>query len=361
MRAALFVLAIIGPLAPAALSQTPDSPEAVVQALMSDDAATHATGEAAAVKLGAPMVRPLCDLMAQGSTKAITVAERALFAIAAAVSASDATAMRDPVVEALAAEIRAKRPAAVRNQAAHLLGLFGTKQATEALFEALADTDTFGAALVALQRQPSTEVVRALAVLATGAHPTERHLPRSLAPDRTDALLRAVGAMRNRQATPYLVAYLQTPGARKPAALDALAMIADPKAATALAEAARDPAEAVRRAAVAALIALADAEQQRGGELARRCYRRAYDYAVTPAQKTAALLGLANTDPAMRAEWLLRGMADEHTRPVVQAELLKLDAAQLSKPLILRMKQAQGEELEALRGLAQAKGIDTGN
>jgi HEAT repeat protein len=164
--------------------------------------------------------------------------------------------------------------------------------------------------------------------------------------------------MRNTEATRFLVAYVRTGEAtHKPAALDALGMVADPASAPVLAEAAGHPDENVRSAAVAALIALADAEQQRGGDLARRCYRRAYDCAVTPAQRTAALMGLAETDPSQRVQWLLKGLAEDHSRRLAYAGLLRVDSAELAGALTRRMQEAEGDELEALRALAEAKGI----
>ncbi|MBM3500902.1 MAG: hypothetical protein FJX74_19765, partial [Armatimonadetes bacterium] len=81
-----------------------ETPEALVQGLMSDDAATRVAAETAAVKLGAPMVKPLCDLLAAGDTKSVTVAERMLFAIAAAASAPGNQAHADAVAAALAAQ-----------------------------------------------------------------------------------------------------------------------------------------------------------------------------------------------------------------------------------------------------------------
>jgi hypothetical protein len=196
--------------------------------------------------------------------------------------------------------------------------------------------------------------------------PDEKPLPRAIPgpegpQDTVVLLLRAVGERRDANAVPLLLAFVGSgPVERRTAALDAFGAIGDIRAAVALADATGNSDEAVRSAAVGALIALADAEQQRGGSLARRCYRRAYDHAVTPAQKTAALMGLADTDSSMRVQWLLRGMGEAHTRPVVYAELLKTEAAQLAGPLQQRMKEAKDEELEALRGLAETKRIGVG-
>ena len=92
-----------------------------------------------------------------------------------------------------------------------------------------------------------------------------------------------------------------------------------------LAEAALSDDPAVREAAVDALIALADAEQQSGGSFARRCYRRALDYAATPAQRTAALVGLSETDPTSRVKWLTEGLEEDHSRRVCEP-LLGADA-----------------------------------
>lgn len=81
-----------------------------------------------------------------------------------------------------------------------------------------------------------------------------------------------------------------------------------------LAELVTDDDGAVRSSAVGALLAVADAEQQSGGPFARRCYRRAYDYAATDAQRTGALLGLAETDPFNRVRWLTEGLEHDRSR-----------------------------------------------
>jgi len=351
MRSILLTLGAVLCAAAVSFAQTP---EAVVEGLVSDDAATRQAAEASAVKLGAPMMKPLCDLMAAGDTKSVTVAERALVAVAAAASAPGAG---EATARALAAEVRGERPAQVRRHVLYLLSPLGGREAVWALYRALADPETTDAALASLQRHPRNDVARHLGVLVSAPPPRLAGLPAAFPPEKTDAVLHALGGMRNPEATRFLIAYLGTRGALRAAALDALGMIADPKAVVTLAEAAGDPDDAVRNAAVGALIALADAEQQRGGDLARRCYRRAYDHAATPAQRTAALMGLADTDPATRVQWLLRGMGEEHTRPVAYAELLKVDAGQLAGPLQARIGDAQGAELEALMALAQERGL----
>jgi len=354
MRCILLTLAAV--LCTAAVSSA-QTPEAIVQGLMSDDAATRQAAEATCVTLGAPMVKPLCDLMAAGDTKSVTVAERALFAVAAEASAPGAD---EATARALAAEVRGERPARVRRHVVYLLSPLAGREALWALYRALADPETTDAALASLQRQPRNDVARHLGILLVSPPPRLAGLPAAFPAQSTDAVLQALGGMRNPEATRFLVAYLGARGAHRAVALDALGKTADPRAAAVLAEAASDPDEAIRSAAVGALIALADAEQQRGGELARRCYRRAYDHAVTPAQKTAALMGLTDTDPSMRIQWLLKGMGEEHARPVAYAELLNADAGQLAGPLAARMAEGQEEELEALRELAGAKGIAIG-
>jgi len=323
-----------------------DAPETVVQALMSDDAATRQAAEADAVRLGAPMVKPLCDLMAKGDTRSVTVAEKALFAIAAAASGNEEA--RAHLAWALAQQAYGASSDRAQAYALRLLGLLGDLQTGHRIAGRLVKAPTFDEARAALERIDDPALNEVLEHMIS-------HVPVERQPD----VIRSLGAHRQRSAVPFLLTLARArerPDWR-PAALDALGMIADPSAAVVLAEAADDPDEAIRSAAIAALIALADAEQQRGGPLARRCYRKALDHAVTRGQHAAALIGLSQTDPSMRMQWLLKGMGEGHTRRLAQAELLKTEAAQLAGPLYQRMSEAQGEELEALRGLAGAKGI----
>jgi hypothetical protein len=328
-----------------------DDPQALVQGLMSDDAATRVAAEAAAVKLGAPMVGPLCDLMAAGDTRSVTVAERALFAIAAAATRSGSAAERGPMVDALYAASMGDGADRARVSATALLGIVGGAAAATVLGSALTDPVTHEASRTALERMEHPEATRVLC-----AHWQDAPV------DKQPACLLSIGARRDPAALDMLLAHVKhSPdgyvfGLYYLAGIDALGMIGGGRAAVRLSEVATETGSSAQERAVGALIALADAEQQRGGDLARRCYRRAYDYAVTPAQKTAALMGLADTDPSMRIQWLLKGLGEAHSRRLAYAELLKVDPADLAGPLSQRLQEAEGEELEALQALAEAKG-----
>jgi hypothetical protein len=347
------VLAGVG-LASAQPPAGPSTPEAIVYALLSRDPVTRKAAEAAAVQTGAPMVEPLCRLMSADSSRRISVAEKVLFAIAAEASRPDGEARRVAVAKALAGEARNAASDRARAYATQLLGICGGDEVMPALKAALNDPATSGAAVAALQRLPAhTRASEVLGWVIVG---------RLLSPGDPDpALLSALGARRDAAWQHVLepAAYSREV-ATAVAALDALGSTGDPRVAPAVAEVLSHRQGEVQAAACRAMIALADAEQQRGGPFARRCYRKACDYAVTPAQKTAALMGLADTDPSMRVQWLLKGMGEAHTRPVAYAELLKVDAAQLAGPLRQRLTEAQGEELDALQALAAAKEISAG-
>ncbi|HIE52872.1 MAG TPA: hypothetical protein EYP85_14050, partial [Armatimonadetes bacterium] len=103
-----------------------EEPVSIIAGLRAKDADARRGAREAAVRLGAPMVEPLFDLLAEDDVACRRVAEGTLFAIVAASSAPDAPpAPRAAVSEALVAQLRGKGPARVRVYAARLLGLIG--------------------------------------------------------------------------------------------------------------------------------------------------------------------------------------------------------------------------------------------
>jgi len=211
------------------------SPQAVVQGLMSDDAAMRTAAEADAVRLGAAMVAPLCDLMAAGDTKSVSVAERTLLAIVAAASAPDAAAWRAPLVDALRAASAEAGSDRARAFATGLLGIVDGEAAAEALGAALADLVTHEAARTALERMACPKATTVLCARWRYA-PVDKH----------PACLLSIGARRDPAALDMLLAHVRpSPGGHVTglyylAGIEALGMIGDPRAAVRLAELASD-------------------------------------------------------------------------------------------------------------------------
>jgi HEAT repeat protein len=344
----LLTFAAAAVLAPAAWSQTP---EAIVAALVSEDAAVRKGAEPVAVQLGAPMVKPLCDLVATGEPRSISVAEKALAAVVAAANVPGADG--EPMVSALAEETRSPAADRVRVLATTLLGLLPGDTSAKALGEALADPVTSEAARTALERMPFPRATRVLCEGFT-----------SVLPPQQPAVLLSLGARRDPKALPLLLKHVRHDpdgsvfGLYYLAGIDALGMIGGPQAAARLTELATGTNPAVRERAVGALIAIADTEQPRNRKLATRCYRAAYDHAVTPAQRTAALIGLSEADGSQQVRWLLEGLGEEHCRQVALARLREVPEDKLAGPVRDRLRRAAGDERETLLQLAAERQIE---
>ena len=345
-RLTMVTLAVLA--AAAACAQT--DVDRVMEGLRSPDAAVRRAAAQEAVGLGAPMTGPLLGLHAEGTSRAESTAERALHAIVAEATRPGNEETRRSVATALSAGALQSSSERARSLAASLLGVIGGQAAAFHLVHLLVAQDAGApeAALTALERMPGPQGTMAL----LGA------MKWGVPPGMEPRLLLALGARRDAQALGVLMEQAQAAGwTSRSAALTALGMLADPRAAAVLAEGAALPDEGTRKAAVGALIALADAQQQSDGPLARRCYRRACDYAVTPAQKTAALLGLSQTDPANRVTWLLRGLGEEHARGTTWPMLMAMPYGELAGPLTRRLASASDEEAEWLRNLANERGV----
>ncbi|MGQ9730836.1 MAG: HEAT repeat domain-containing protein [Candidatus Zipacnadales bacterium] len=324
---------------------------AVVDGLRSGDSVVRQAAMEKAAAIGAPMVEPLCDLMAEGTTFAQSVAEKTLYGVIAAVSQPGREAEKAALVEALGQRSKSISPDAVRVMATTLLGVLGGERAVSLLGNALVDPVTHEAARAGLERMPCPAATQVL--LARW-----RQAPL----DKQPACLLSLGMRQDPAALPMLLAYLgHNPDGfvSDPcylAGIEALGMIGGTKAAVQLAELVTGANSTVRQCAVSGLITIADREQQCGGPLAHRCYRRAYDYAVTDAQRTAALLGLADTDPANRVKWLLKGAQSGHAWRSCEPLLIAEDATKVARWLAAQLNSASGEERARLEDLAQAVG-----
>ena len=358
MRLATLMLALLV-LAPFALAA--DSVDAVMSDLRSEDAAVRREAQAKAVEICAPMVAPLCELMAEDTPLAIDMAEKTLAAIAASASAPDAGPRQSVVLSALGVAVSGNRPERVRVYATRLLAVVGGDGVPGLLSQALRDPVTFDVARVGLERLPNSSATTVLL-----------HSLAKLDAEQQPAVVRSVGARRDPAAVSHLrgaaaghipnltarVIFLPAPLPTRVAAVEALGMIGDASAAQTLADLLEDEDAALREAACGALIALADEQQQSDGPFGRRYYRRAYDHAQTPAQATAALIGYADSSPPLdRVKWLLEGMKNAHARRVGAAELRATPVALVGGPLLQRLASAEGPERDALAAVAQDLGL----
>ncbi|MBM3473404.1 MAG: HEAT repeat domain-containing protein [Armatimonadetes bacterium] len=284
MRTTRLAVIMLCGLASGLLAQA-DSPEAVVQALMSDDAATRKAAEADAVRLGAPMVAPLCDLMAKGDSKSVTVAEKALFAIVADASRPGMEPLRQAMSRTLAEQVATARSDRARSQATLLLGVCGRSEALPALAKALTEPGTFDAAVSALQRLAAKGATRTLAAAVATA-----------SAERRPALLLALGARRDAEALKTLTPFVRGPdGPARIAAVRALGLIGSSRSAGPLKAAMSKGDPETQDAALAALLAVADRQRLAKPRVAHALYGFVKDQAKTDGQRQAAQLGLEAT------------------------------------------------------------------
>jgi HEAT repeat protein len=311
-----------------------ETPEFVVNGLKSADAEARRRAREAAVRLGAPVIGPLCDLLAQEDPALLRAVEGTLFAVAAAASAPDAAERRAAASEALAAQLGADKPSRARTYAAQLLEIVGRAEAVPALAAALRDEATREAARAALQRLSGPAATQAL-LTALSETPAEQR----------PGLIQALGARRDAGAV-YPLSDLAREGdeATRVAALQALGQIGSASAVRALQTGRQDPSPAVRSAAVEATLRLAAAQHPRNRPLARQLYHRAFDAAVTGPQKGAALIGLhAVGDPDLLPQ-LFTTLRDEDARPMAFDLLQRLEGPEVIPAVAAELKTATGPE-----------------
>jgi hypothetical protein len=288
MRTTLLAFIILCGSATGLLAQA-DSPETVVQGLMSDDAAARKAAEADAIRLGPTMVAPLCDLMAKGDSKSVTVAEKALFAVIAEASRPGGERLRQAVSRALAEQAATGKSDRARSQSALLLGVCGRGESLPALAKALTEPATFDAAVSALQRLAARGATRTLAA-AVATAPAERR----------PGLLLALGARRDTEALRTLTPFVRGPdGPDRAAAATALGLIGSSRSAGPLKAAVSKGDAQTQSAALDALLAIGDRQRVAKPKLGNALYSFVKDQAKTDGQREAAQLGLEATKANM--------------------------------------------------------------
>ncbi len=295
-------IAVLALLAVVSITFAQADTDAVMRDLRSRDAGVRNAASEKAVEIGAPMVTPLLALYGVGTSLAESVAEKTLMKIVAKASAPGSEQLGAAVAAALGKGIESGATGLVRCEACKLAGMLGMDECVPPLRLAIGDDVTYAAALSALTQIPGH-------VAALGLVRSARNVPEARRPE----VVRAVGARRD-AFTAWVLIHPGTTRMGPAAVYEALGMIAHPTSAPTLAAGALSDDVGIRKAAVHALISLADAEQQSGGAFARRCYRRALDYATNDAQRSAALIGLAETDPTSRVKWLTMGLDNPHSR-----------------------------------------------
>ncbi len=323
-------------------------PAFLLTGLRSNDRVIRDLAKAASVKLGAPIVGPLLDLMSEGRSKPVSTAEEALFAVVADASVPGDENRRRDVAGALAEQMTAAASDRARAYAARMLGLVGGGEVAIAeLVSALQDPATREAARGALERTPGDEATQAL--LAA--------LPR-VAPEVRPDILHSLGVRRDPSAIGALTKIAAGPdGPDRVAAVEALGRIGDFSASQVVVDAASEGPEPLRDAAVDAMLALGDAQRERGEPFALRCYRWAWDNAVRPPQRTAALVGLNQIGAPGLLHFLFEGLAEQHSRPTAYAILAKMSDEELSVPLERELDGARGQKLAMLLRLGSERGL----
>ena len=317
------------------------SPEFLAGALRADDPATRAKAQQAAAQVGAPMVGPVFGLLAEGTPQAMRVGEGALYSLAAVASRPGSEAQRTDLAEALMVQLGGAPSPRARQVAARLLSLVGGDDTVPALAAALREADTFEAARFALERIPGEAAGQAL-LAALPELPAEQQV----------GLIHTLGARRDQGAVPALMDLgraAESPVQR--AAIQALGRIGDGAAAPVVAAEAGRGSAAAREGALHAMLALADAQQAADPELAVRLCRRAFDKALTKAQRQAALMGLAAAgDPDILAR-LRPALGDPGSRATALRLLARLPGTAATDLLRAEVEAAQGTEKAALLGL----------
>jgi hypothetical protein len=260
-----------------------EDPACVAQGLKSSDSSVRRLAFDAAVRLGAPMVPLLLDMIRDGDQAQRHTAEMALRRVVAAACAPGAETQA-VVARLLAERVAAKgaNDAPDRASAARLLGMVAgpDPETIAALHKALLEGGPVAAAaLESMQRIPGAPMTEALVDTAY------------MLPAELPSLLLAIGSRKDDAALPFLAEIAcNRSGETQMAAVRALGLLGSAKSITVLRDVGGGASEPLRQAVVDALIVLIDA---RGLTEADRlaALGLARELAVTDAQKAAVGIG----------------------------------------------------------------------
>jgi len=343
-RMICWVLVLAGVSSCVSAQATPDS---VLAGLKSGDAGVRRAAQDEAVKLGAPVIAPLCALIAENTPMGISVAEKTLSAIVAQATAPGNDATRKAVSATLAEQSKSAPSDRARVAAVQCLGLVGGAEAIGPLSAALRDRVTFEAAREALMRVPGTEATRALIAALAGVPAEEQ-----------PAIALALGIRRDPTAVKPLLGLLKrADGAVRTATLAALGQIGDVSAAKALLAVAAQASDADRPTAVATVLTLADNARVASPKRAFALHKCALDKGATVAQRRAGLIGLTAAGDAGSVKVLLTRLADPELGPTVVVLLGELPDDKLAGPLLAELRKATGDRRAALLELGRARKV----
>lgn len=270
-----------------ALEGVDADPASISAGLTSSEPAVRQSAYDAAIRLGAPMVSPLLDLIGQGEAASAHVAQMALTRIVGMASSSGAKSQAGKVRDALLNRLAQSgdNNDRARVVAAQLLGIIGTddRRTARVLKDAVLGGGTVsGAALEAAQRIPGGRITDALLDALRQSPPAGKV-----------AVILALGARKDSRALGELSRLAQKEsGEIQVAALQALGLLGKPQAASVLQSVAQSGSEASRKAAVDALLLLADAPGLKAPTRAEML-QAARKFAVTEAQKEAVEAALS--------------------------------------------------------------------
>jgi HEAT repeat protein len=344
MRTLASILALA---AAAAVLEAQPALDAVIAALRSEDAAARRSAQDEAVKVGAPIIAPLCALIAEGTPIGISAADKTLGAIAARATTPGNADYRKAVVAALTEQVKAAGSDRARSDAAMVLGLVGGAEVVPALAAALAQPGTFEGARYALMRIPAKQATAALAAALKAA-----------SADRQPALILALGARRDASALKAIAPFAIGPdGPPRVAALTALGLTGSPSAAKPLKAAALKGSDAARLSALDALLALAEVQRAKSATSARATYLFVLQQAATAAQRSAAILGLQATGYPGLLDVILAAQKDDALRVAADAALARIPDEQLARSLKSALAKAKGDRRQALLDLGRKRNL----
>lgn len=300
-------------------------------------------------QFGAEVVDPLFETMDWADSTTALAARQAVTLLAHQ-AAADA---RGPAVAAeIARQMEKRKRVPVRRAALELLSFVGTESEAGRVADCLGSDALRDMAILALVRIPGSRAVTALTDALTDALQVGND-------ELAVALLLALGEKRDPSAFQTVRRCLDRPGEVSLAAIAALGRLPTPRGVEALGAAYGSGNPAQRRAASAALLALADALLERGDETAAgAAFRRVYSGATTEAERCAGLRGIARTSGRDALGLLLAALRSgpPDLAGTARAELAELELPGLTDDLAAALRSSEPSVGRALAWVLGQRG-----